>query len=253
MADKAFMSFTQNGETLAGGHSLLVGGSTMEYRALVNDVAKFIMENYDGSTLAGAAQTPKTVLDALNSKATLNSLERSVVSNIGSLLSTSIAPGLYYVTGATDLPAGVNGAGYLDVTCRKTSDTTIRMIRFQSYNSFDVWVNQLRNNSTWTGWSKEPTREDADALDAKAQQFSVAGNSNISLGLSDRFTIIAWTYATTSCGLDFIFVSSNTLRRIKMVSGANEPTYEIADGKIKVINSGSSYVRGMMIYGKIFN
>lgn len=154
MADKAFMSFTQNGETLAGGHSLLVGGSTMEYRALVNDVAKFIMENYDGSTLAGAAQTPKTALDA---------------------------------------------------------------------------------------------------LDAKAQQFSVAGNSNISLGLSDRFTIIAWAYATTSCGLDFIFVSSNTLRRIKMVSGANEPTYEIADGKIKVINSGSSYVRGMMIYGKIFN
>jgi hypothetical protein len=68
MADKAFMSFTQNGEQVGLGHSLLVGGDTMEYRALVSDVAKKIIEDYAGSTLAGSAQSVQSALASLNSK-----------------------------------------------------------------------------------------------------------------------------------------------------------------------------------------
>lgn len=67
MADKAFMSFTQNGEQVGLGHSLLIGGDTMEYRALVSDVAKKIIEDYAGSTLAGSAQSVQAALAALNS------------------------------------------------------------------------------------------------------------------------------------------------------------------------------------------
>lgn len=67
MADKAFMSFTQNGEQVGLGHSLLVGGDTMEYRALVSDVAKKIIEDYAGSTLAGSAQSVQAALASLNS------------------------------------------------------------------------------------------------------------------------------------------------------------------------------------------
>ncbi len=37
------------------------------YQILIRDVAKYIMENYNGSTLAGQAQTPKAAIDALNS------------------------------------------------------------------------------------------------------------------------------------------------------------------------------------------
>lgn len=37
------------------------------YQILVRDVAKYIVENYNGSTLAGSAQTPKSAIDALNS------------------------------------------------------------------------------------------------------------------------------------------------------------------------------------------
>lgn len=68
MADKTFMSFTQNGEQVGLGHSLLVGGDTMEYRALVSDVAKKIIEDYAGSTLAGSAQSVQAALASLNSK-----------------------------------------------------------------------------------------------------------------------------------------------------------------------------------------
>lgn len=40
------------------------------YQILIRDVAKYIMENYNGSTLAGQAQTPKAAIDALNSNMT---------------------------------------------------------------------------------------------------------------------------------------------------------------------------------------
>lgn len=38
------------------------------YQILIRDLAKYIMENYNGSTLAGQAQTPKAAIDALNSR-----------------------------------------------------------------------------------------------------------------------------------------------------------------------------------------
>lgn len=77
MADKAFMSFTQNGEQVGLGHSLLVGGDTMEYRALVSDVAKKIIEDYAGSTLAGSAQSVQAALAALNSNLATASTKNS--------------------------------------------------------------------------------------------------------------------------------------------------------------------------------
>ena len=40
---------------------------TAEYKALVSAVAKKIVEDYAGSTLAGSAQSVKSALDALNS------------------------------------------------------------------------------------------------------------------------------------------------------------------------------------------
>lgn len=45
-------------------------GST-EYKMLINDLARAIIEQYTGSTVAGSAQSIKAALDALNSKADL--------------------------------------------------------------------------------------------------------------------------------------------------------------------------------------
>ena len=44
---------------------------TAEYKALVSAVAKKIVEDYAGSTLAGSAQSVKSALDALNSNSSL--------------------------------------------------------------------------------------------------------------------------------------------------------------------------------------
>ena len=61
---------------------------TAEYKALVSAVAKKIVEDYAGSTLAGSAQSVKSALDALNS--TINDsptiASQSVFTNTGSLI-----------------------------------------------------------------------------------------------------------------------------------------------------------------------
>lgn len=45
----------------------VVGSDNVSYKQLVSDVAKKIIENYTGSTLAGSAQSVKSALDSLNS------------------------------------------------------------------------------------------------------------------------------------------------------------------------------------------
>lgn len=47
----------------------MIGGTdSMSYKVLVSDIAKAIVEQYKGSSLAGSAQSIKAALDSLNSK-----------------------------------------------------------------------------------------------------------------------------------------------------------------------------------------
>lgn len=46
----------------------VVGSDNVSYKQLVSDVAKKIIENYTGTTLAGSAQSVKSAVDSLNSK-----------------------------------------------------------------------------------------------------------------------------------------------------------------------------------------
>ena len=46
----------------------LIGSNGVSYKNLVTDVARYIMENYAGTTLAGSSQTPKAAIDALKAK-----------------------------------------------------------------------------------------------------------------------------------------------------------------------------------------
>ena len=46
----------------------MIGGTdSMSYKVLVSDIAKAIVEQYKGSSLAGSAQSIKTAIDSLNS------------------------------------------------------------------------------------------------------------------------------------------------------------------------------------------
>lgn len=60
----------------------VVGSDNVSYKQLVSDVAKKIIENYTGSTLAGSAQSVKSALDSLNSKTSFSIRSVSYVYSI---------------------------------------------------------------------------------------------------------------------------------------------------------------------------
>jgi len=87
---------------------------------------------------------------AKNSAVSIQSQARAKLPNVD-ILSTSIEPGLYYVTNGTNTPT-TGASGYLDVTTRVDTPTTIRTVRWRPYNSYDEYINLLPNSGTWSGW-----------------------------------------------------------------------------------------------------
>ena len=68
MADTYEQNLSQKGTLTVNDYIRVVGSDNASYKQLVSDVAKKIIENYTGSSLAGSSQSVKSALDALNSK-----------------------------------------------------------------------------------------------------------------------------------------------------------------------------------------
>lgn len=69
MADTYEQNLSQKGTLTVSDYIRVVGSDNASYKQLVSDVAKKIIENYTGSSLAGSSQSVKSAIDALNSKA----------------------------------------------------------------------------------------------------------------------------------------------------------------------------------------
>ena len=68
MADTYEQNLGQKSSLGTSDYIRVVGTDNVSYKQLVSDVAKKIIENYTGSSLAGSSQSVKSALDALNSK-----------------------------------------------------------------------------------------------------------------------------------------------------------------------------------------
>lgn len=68
MADTYEQNLGQKSSLTVNDYIRVVGSDNASYKQLVSDVAKKIIENYTGSSLAGSSQSVKSALDALNSK-----------------------------------------------------------------------------------------------------------------------------------------------------------------------------------------
>ena len=68
MADTYEKDLAQKSSLTVNDFIRVVGTDNVSYKQLVSDVAKKIIENYIGSSLAGSSQSVKSALDALNSK-----------------------------------------------------------------------------------------------------------------------------------------------------------------------------------------
>lgn len=67
MADTYEKDLAQKSSLTVNDFIRVVGTDNVSYKQLVSDVAKKIIENYIGSSLAGSSQSVKSALDALNS------------------------------------------------------------------------------------------------------------------------------------------------------------------------------------------
>ena len=116
-----------------------------------NALAKAIIEQYTGSTLAGSAQSVKAALDALNSK-TLASLGTSIPVN--SNLNGYTSPGRYYAgdtTGITNVPVANATAIDLLVFPRASAGRTWQ-ICFIYRTSPSVYIRAMKSASEFTDW-----------------------------------------------------------------------------------------------------
>lgn len=108
---------------------------------------------YVGANDDGTGGSAVATADALG----IQSQERTML-NGQDILDTTLAPGLYYITGAVNAPSST-GAGYLDVSIRKRYGTTIRIVKWRQYNAYPEYINLLPNSSTWSGWRTFETAE----------------------------------------------------------------------------------------------
>lgn len=68
MADTYENNLGQKSSLTTSDYIRVVGSDNASYKQLVSDVAKKIIEDYTGSSLAGSSQSVKSALDSLNSK-----------------------------------------------------------------------------------------------------------------------------------------------------------------------------------------
>ena len=70
----------------------------------------------------------------------------------GSILSTDLSPGAYYVVNGTDTPSGVTGAGFLTID-ERSGYSSIRRVIFSPYNGNKIYINtRVANETGWNGW-----------------------------------------------------------------------------------------------------
>lgn len=125
----------------------VVGSDNVSYKQLVSDVAKKIIENYTGSSLAGSNQSVKSALDALNSKSlryvrSITSADDCNVLTQGVYIYTTSAPqnapsGTMY--GTLIVIEGSYGASVFNFQLLSTSGRGLYYRRKQG-NSSDVFA-----------------------------------------------------------------------------------------------------------------
>lgn len=74
MADVYEQNLPNKANLTTNDYIRVVGSDNNSYKQLVSDVAKKIIENYTGSSLAGSSQSVKSALDTLNSKTIVQSV-----------------------------------------------------------------------------------------------------------------------------------------------------------------------------------
>jgi hypothetical protein len=232
------------------------------YQILVRDVAKYIVENYNGSTILGSAQTVKDAFTSLKNSA--YDLSKGTVIPSGANLDTYFAtPGTYYSPSATITNSLVNcpitGVGF-KLIVKETGYTSPSFViqeiyRHDSTDSELIYCRAQNASSQISDWVLQPSRSEITALNSNIdnclQQVAVAGNGQGDYTFpSGKFGFCIWAIGTSTAGLTFLYATGSGLQAVKVTatSTSNNPTFTYSNGVLTIKNTGSSYMRGSLVF-----
>lgn len=126
----------------------LSGLNTVAHDSIVSAINEV---NANTNTNASDIATNAAAISSLNSNLENNVHSRKTIWG-GSILSTDLPPGAYYVVNGTDTPSGVTGAGFLTID-ERSGYSSIRRVIFSPYNGNKIYINtRVVNETGWNGW-----------------------------------------------------------------------------------------------------
>ena len=161
MADQPITGLpTKTASGVASTDKMLGIDSAEGYQILVRDVAKYILENCNVSTLAGAVQTPKAAIDALYNKCFANLPNNTDFNTITN-------SGCYSVYSTTNAPD--SNMDYWSVWVQRADESTEDYLTHYavSLRVNTVVYTRVRRGGTWYDWLRLARASEVDALNDK--------------------------------------------------------------------------------------
>lgn len=142
---------------------LLADGSSGTGKILASDMAKYALETYAGSTLAGSAQSVKAAFETAGKDSF--SLSGGTLVESGFNFDTCLTVGNYYIptTGLADSTTGAkpinSPIGFLKVLkIRETANFTTQMFFVYDQLGSPYVRNHMNSTGKWSEWLRVPTR-----------------------------------------------------------------------------------------------
>lgn len=137
---------------------LLATRGTTGYKMLLSDLAKYMVETYNSSSLAGSEQSVKNALDSLNSSVIPSELTNTDIDTLTTAPKSYFAPGTH---GNTNVPDNLSSFGLF--VLKASAGYRVQIIISSEKNTNKVYIRIYGNNS-WGVWKIVAMNEDTNGV-----------------------------------------------------------------------------------------
>lgn len=225
--------------------------SRIDYSVL----AKAIVEEYTGSSVAGSNQAIKTALDSLNSNTYRLTIGTPIPS--GSDLNTFLTPGNYYCSNSTQaatlLHCPITNKGFaMKVEATNTNTSVLQTIFTRDTQEIIYRRSYYSGTSSFdSDWIKQPTRAEMDAVTNKHELQTHGFNTNQYIDITTTSINDFWfpVFVMWGANAAVIQLKGNTEPVIASVCGSiTSLTASVITNGVR-INIDQNSVRGGLILG----
>lgn len=220
MADTQNINAVTALQSIDANDSILVSdGNTSLAKIDYNKLAKSIIEQYTGSTLAGSGQSIQSAFNALNSNSFTNPTTLTTSHDMNSIYT----PGIYRQCG-TDMPlhspyaqfgGSVDTFANASITVTKARGDADTIQIWTSANSRYTYIrSQVGRANAWSSWLLQPTRNEVDALNSKLVPSNLI--DYVSAAFTTSYSSLGKSFVLTKTSLVKIMVTYTNSLVIKL-------------------------------------